>query len=188
MIIAETTWTPETGEYGYLLALGGDYEWPPQWPYGWRCGPVGSGTAHILTATDTGTIAITVQTHDAPAPSETDPAWGPAEEMSLHATEVTPVIYILGSGEFEEAEPESEDGPLQLPSDQVPEWIRMRLYCHTPTPNPEPGVGDRGERHLIQLWVAPQQPPVHPQLTESDLTRRRAYKEDFDQGAGAWQQ
>ncbi|MFI2206697.1 hypothetical protein ACH47Z_39430 [Streptomyces sp. NPDC020192] len=40
----------------------------------------------------------------------------------------------------------------------------------------------------MQLWAAPQQPPVHPQLTGSDLTRRRAYKEAFDQSADAWQQ
>ncbi|MEU7429171.1 hypothetical protein [Streptomyces sp. NPDC040750] len=32
MIIAETTLTPETGEYGYLLTFGEDYEWPPEWP------------------------------------------------------------------------------------------------------------------------------------------------------------
>ncbi|MEV6839400.1 hypothetical protein AB0N17_33685 [Streptomyces sp. NPDC051133] len=185
MIISESTLTPETGEYGYLLALGEDYEWPPQWPYGWRCGPIGTDTAHILTDTDTGTITITVQTRDEPPPPETDPAWGPAEEMSLHATQDTPVIYILGSGDFDEAEP--EDGPLQLPTCQVSAWIRMRLYCHTPAPELS-GTGGRGERHLIQLWTAPEQPPVHPELTESDLTRRHAYKEDFDQGAAAWRQ
>ncbi|MFF3918355.1 hypothetical protein ACFYZB_33625 [Streptomyces sp. NPDC001852] len=148
--------------------------------YGWRCGPIGSDTAHIPTDMDTGTITITVQTHDAPPPPETGPVWGPAEEMSLHATDDTPVIYILGSGDFEEAGPEG--GPLQLPTDHAPVWIRMRLHCHTP----EPGVGDRGERHLMQLWAAPQQPPVHPRLTESELTQRRAYKEDFDQRPGAW--
>ncbi|MFI2206696.1 hypothetical protein ACH47Z_39425 [Streptomyces sp. NPDC020192] len=118
MITAEPTLAPETGEYGYLLALGEDYAWPPQWPYGWRCGPIGSDTAHILTDTDTdtdtdtGTGTITVQTHDAPPPPETEPAWGPAEEISLHATEDAPVIYILGSGDLEEAEP--EDGPLAV--------------------------------------------------------------------------
>jgi hypothetical protein len=184
VIIAETTLTPETGEYGYLLALGEEYEWPPQWPYGWRCGPIGSDTAHILTDTDTGTITITVQTHDEPPPPETGPGWGPAEEISLHATEDTPLIYILGSGDFEEAEP--DDGPLALPTDPVPVWIRMRLYCRTA--HPEPGVGDRDERHLIQLWAAPQKPPVHPELTESDLTLRRSYKEDFDRSAAAWRQ
>ncbi|WP_406510579.1 hypothetical protein [Streptomyces sp. NBC_00212] len=62
----------------------------------------------------------------------------------------------------------------------------MRLYCHSA--HPEPGVGDRAERHLIQLWAAPQQPPVHPELTESDLTLRCSYKEDFDQSAAAWRQ
>ncbi|MFJ5534671.1 hypothetical protein [Streptomyces sp. NPDC093261] len=67
--------------------------------------------------------------------------------MSLHATEETPVIHILGSGGFEEAEP--EDGPLQLPTDHVLAWIRMRLYCRTA--DLEPGVGDRGQSHLIPL-------------------------------------
>ncbi|MFI2206729.1 hypothetical protein ACH47Z_39615 [Streptomyces sp. NPDC020192] len=75
-----------------------------------------------------------------------------------------------------------------MPHDQGGRGYRQgqRRYCHTP--NPEPGIGDRGERHLSQLWAAPQQPPVHPQLTESDLTQRRAYKEDFDQSADTWQQ
>ncbi|MEV4441391.1 hypothetical protein AB0K09_20675 [Streptomyces sp. NPDC049577] len=183
MIIAETTLTPETGEYGYLLALGEEYEWPPEWPYGWRCGPIGSDTAHILTDTDTGAITIAIQTHDEPPPPETGPGWGPAEEISLHATE-TPTLYILGSGDFEEVEP--DDGPLTLPTDQVPAWIRMRLYCHTP--DPEPGVGNRGERHLIQLWAAPQEPPVHPEPAPSDLALRHSYKEDFDQSTAAWPQ
>ncbi|MFF4188573.1 hypothetical protein ACFYZ9_35775 [Streptomyces sp. NPDC001691] len=184
MIIAESTLTPETGEHGYLLALGEEYQWPPQWPYGWRCGPVGSDTAHILTDTDTGTITITIQTHDETPPPEIGPGWGPAEEISLHATELTPLILILGSGDFDEAEP--DDGPLALPTDRVPAWIRMRLYCRTT--NPEPRVGDRDEHHLIQLWAAPQNPPVHPELTESDLTLRRSYQDDFDQSAATWRQ
>ncbi|MFJ4585660.1 hypothetical protein [Streptomyces echinatus] len=104
--------------------------------------------------------------------------------MSLRATEDTPLIYILGSGDFEEAEP--DEGPLPLPIEQLPAWMRMRLYCHTATP--ECGVGDRGERHLIQLWAAPEEPPVHPELTESDLAQRRGYKEDFDQSATAWRE
>ncbi|OIJ99216.1 hypothetical protein BIV25_09280 [Streptomyces sp. MUSC 14] len=173
MIIAETTLTPVTGEYGYLLALGGAYEWPPEWPYGWRCGPIGSDTAHIITDTDTGTITITVQTHDEPPPLQSAPGWGPPEEISLHATEDAPVLYILGTGDFWEAEP--DDGPLRLPADRMPVWIRMRLYCHTA--DPEPGIGDRGERHLIQLWAAPEEPPVHPQPTASDLVLRRSYEE-----------
>ncbi|GAA3114703.1 hypothetical protein GCM10017687_29780 [Streptomyces echinatus] len=62
--------------------------------------------------------------------------------------------------------------------------MRMRLYCRTATP--EFGVGGRGERHLIQLWATPEEPPVHPELTESDLTQRRCYKEDFHRSAAAW--
>ncbi len=38
--------------------------------------------------------------------------------------------------------------------------VRMRLYCHAD--DPEPGIGDHGERHLIQLWPAPATAPVHP--------------------------
>ncbi|MFJ8097527.1 NucA/NucB deoxyribonuclease domain-containing protein [Streptomyces griseofuscus] len=92
LITTETTLTPETSEYGYPLTVGEDYEWPPEWPYGWRCGPIGKDTAHIITDTDTdtGTFTITVQTHDGPPPPETDPAWSAAEEVSLHATETPP--------------------------------------------------------------------------------------------------
>lgn len=76
MIIAEITLTPETGAYGYLLTLGEDCEWPPEWPYGWRCGPMGTDTAHILTDTDTGTVTITLQTHDEPPPPTRAPPPG----------------------------------------------------------------------------------------------------------------
>ncbi|RRQ72594.1 hypothetical protein CQW39_31140 [Streptomyces griseofuscus] len=89
---------------------------------------------------------------------------------------------MLGSGDFEEAAP--ENGPLTLPLDRVPTWIRMRLYGHVD--DHEPGVGDRGEHHLIHLWAAPEAPPVHPELTEADRTPRRSYKNDFDQSVAAW--
>ncbi|MEU0859404.1 hypothetical protein [Streptomyces griseofuscus] len=62
----------------------------------------------------------------------------------------------------------------------------MRLYCHVD--DHEPGVGDRGEHHLIQLWAAPEAPPVHPELTEADLTLRRSYTDDFEQSVAAWRQ
>ena len=31
-----------------------------------------------------------------------------------------------------------------------------------------PGIGDPGERHLIQRWQAPEAAPLHPEITEAD--------------------
>ena len=46
MIIAETILAPETGEYGYLLALGEDYEWLRVAIRLSVRGPIGSDGAH----------------------------------------------------------------------------------------------------------------------------------------------
>ncbi|MFJ5035681.1 hypothetical protein ACIQB5_48590 [Streptomyces sp. NPDC088560] len=49
----------------------------------------------------------------------------------------------------------------------------MRLYCHAA--DHEPGIGDRGERHLIQLWPAPAAGQLHPPLSEQDRQARTEY-------------
>ncbi|MFF2133682.1 hypothetical protein ACFVW1_51890 [Streptomyces olivochromogenes] len=49
----------------------------------------------------------------------------------------------------------------------------MRLYYHAD--DPEPGIGDHGERHLVQLWPAPHTPPVHPDIAEADRQARADY-------------
>ncbi|WP_435642246.1 hypothetical protein ACR9VJ_00165 [Streptomyces sp. H49] len=53
----------------------------------------------------------------------------------------------------------------------------MRLYCHAD--DPEPGTGDHGERHLVQLWPAPQTPPVHSDISEEDRQARAEYAADM---------
>ncbi|MER6226112.1 hypothetical protein ABT189_37120 [Streptomyces sp900105755] len=41
-----------------------------------------------------------------------------------------------------------EEPPLGLtPAPDGSDWVRMRLYCRTD--DPEPGIGDHGERHLV---------------------------------------
>ncbi|MGR6974921.1 hypothetical protein ACU639_35875 [Streptomyces cynarae] len=50
------------------------------------------------------------------------------------------------------------------------------LYCHAD--DPEPGIGDHGERHLVQLWRATQAPPLHPEITEEDRQARAEYAAD----------
>ncbi|MEV5433176.1 hypothetical protein [Streptomyces sp. NPDC052701] len=52
----------------------------------------------------------------------------------------------------------------------------MRLYCHAD--GPEPGIGDHGERHLLQLWPAPPTSPVHPEITGADRQARAAHAAD----------
>ncbi|MEU0437722.1 hypothetical protein ABZ153_40265 [Streptomyces sp. NPDC006290] len=42
-----------------------------------------------------------------------------------------------------------------------------------------PGIGDHGERHLIQLWPAPPTPPVHSDLTEAARQARADYAADM---------
>ncbi|MER6565158.1 hypothetical protein ABT288_02930 [Streptomyces sp. NPDC001093] len=37
------------------------------------------------------------------------------------------------------------------------------------------GIGDRGERHLIQLWPAQPTDPVHPPISDEDLQARTEY-------------
>ncbi len=57
-------------------------------------------------------------------------------------------------------------------------WARMRLYC--PADDPDPGIGDHGERHLIQFWPVPEAaPPIHPEITEEDRQARAAYAVDM---------
>ncbi|MGW7825219.1 hypothetical protein ACWGLF_46280 [Streptomyces puniciscabiei] len=36
-------------------------------------------------------------------------------------------------------------------------------------------AGDHGERHLVQLWRAPQAPGVHPEITDADRQARAEY-------------
>ena len=52
----------------------------------------------------------------------------------------------------------------------------MRLYCQAD--DPEPGIGGHGERHLVQLWRAPQAPPLHPEISEEDRQARAEYAAD----------
>lgn len=52
----------------------------------------------------------------------------------------------------------------------------MRLHCHAD--DPEPGIGDHGEHHLIQLWRAPETAPVHPDITAEDRQARAEYAAD----------
>ncbi|MGW0210863.1 hypothetical protein ACWDZ8_35540 [Streptomyces sp. NPDC003233] len=47
------------------------------------------------------------------------------------------------------------------------------MYCHAD--DHEPGIGDRGERHLIQLWPAQPTDPVHPPISDEDLQARTEY-------------
>jgi hypothetical protein len=44
--------------------------------------------------------------------------------------------------------------------------------------DPEAGVGDHGEHHLIQLWRAPRTPPEHPEITDADRQARAEYATD----------
>lgn len=139
-------------------------------PFGWRCGPATDANAVVLTTTDTGPNQMTIQVHD-PAGPETGGDWEPAEETACAPT--CPLHHGHWRGDIMDAWPD-EEPPLELPpAPDGGDWVRMRLYCHAD--DPEPGIGDHGERHLIQLWPAPQTAPLHPEITEDDRQQRAEY-------------
>ncbi|WP_331743196.1 hypothetical protein OG762_47300 (plasmid) [Streptomyces sp. NBC_01136] len=188
MLVRATSFTVDLGEGGYLIGFTDDYEYPGEMPFGWRCGPAGEAGAVVLTTTDTGPLQMTVQVHDAPPGPERGYDWEPAEEISLRADISTLRLATLEQGDILDAWPD-EEPPLHIPpfpdgsdgSDGFDgfdgfDGVRMRLYCHAA--DPEPGIGDHGERHLVQLWRAPDMPPVHPEITEADRQARADYAAD----------
>ncbi|UUU33751.1 hypothetical protein JIX56_30055 [Streptomyces sp. CA-210063] len=172
MLVRESSFTVELGENGYLIGFTDDYAYPQEMPFGWRCGPATEANAVVLTTTDTGPLLITIQVHDAPPPAETNGDWEPAEELSLRTDLPHLCLATLEQGDILDAWPEDEP-PLK----NFDGWVRMRLYCHAD--DPEPGIGDHGERHLIQLWPAPETPPIHPEITEEDRRARAEYAADM---------
>ncbi|GAA2321766.1 hypothetical protein Scani_00570 [Streptomyces caniferus] len=173
MLVREASFTFEVGESGYLIGFTEHDDYPDEMPYGWHCGPAGKSSAIVLTATDTGPVRIALQVHDSPPAPETDPDWDPAEELSLQTTTSPVQLSTLDAGDILDAWP-ADQPPLHITA--APDsgaWVRLRLHCHTD--NREPGLGDRGERHLLQLWPAPQSPPEHPPLTEAHQRDRADY-------------
>ncbi|CAO5184562.1 conserved hypothetical protein [Frankia sp. AiPs1] len=175
MLLKDVVLTVEVQESGYLLALGEDDDYPTEMPYGWRCGPAGASSIVVLTTTDTGPVSLTMQLHDTPPPPDSSTGWEPVEEVSLHADTNTIAVRVLGQGDIVDAWPDHEAPLVIPPAAGDPQWIRLRLHCHVD--HHEPGLGDRGERHLIQLWHAEQTPPIHPPLSAADLEARAAYAE-----------
>ncbi|MGW4272203.1 hypothetical protein ACWEGQ_07535 [Streptomyces seoulensis] len=177
MLVQETRFTFELGESGYLIGFTEHDDYPGEMPYGWRCGPAGPSSAVVLTTTDTGPLHLTVQIHDSRPAPEADNAWEPAEEISLRAETDRIHLAVLDPGDVTDAWPQQEP-VLRLPSLSDPHpWLRMRLHCHAE--DPEPGIGDHGERHLIQLWPAPATDPVHPELGDEDRQARAEYASDL---------
>ncbi|WP_053710776.1 hypothetical protein [Streptomyces sp. NRRL B-3648] len=93
-----------------------------------------------------------------------------AEEISLRAETDSLHLDII---EVSDAWPDDEPPLLLEPLLGHDRWVRLRLYCHAD--DPEPGIGDHGERHLIQFWPAPATAPVHPVLSEEDRRARAEY-------------
>ncbi|MEU1600562.1 hypothetical protein ABZ468_49460 [Streptomyces sp. NPDC005708] len=177
MLVSASSFTVELGENGYLIGFTDDYAYPSEMPFGWRCGPAADANAVVLTTTDTGPLQITIEVHDTPPAPETGGEWEPAEELSLRTDLPTLYLATLEQGDILDAWPE-EEPTLEAPSSSDSHgWMRMRLYCHAD--DPEPGIGDHGERHLVQLWPAPQTPPLHPDITEEDRQARAEYAADM---------
>ncbi|MFF7266752.1 hypothetical protein ACFZCL_41740 [Streptomyces sp. NPDC008159] len=144
-------------------------------PYGWRCAPAGTSSAAVLTTTKNRPLPLTLQIHDTQPTPEPNGSWEPAEESSLLTKNSR--IHLTTPDPADITDTWPEDRPIlrmPLPSAQHSS-IRMRSYCHAD--NPEPGIRDHGERHLIQLWQAPATGPVHPALSEEDRQARTEYKE-----------
>ncbi|GHE58285.1 hypothetical protein [Streptomyces capitiformicae] len=178
MLVHASSFTVDLGENGYLIGFTDDYDYPREMPFGWRCGPATEANAVVLTTTDTGPLQLTVQVHDAPPAPEPGGDWEPAEELSLRADLPRVCLATLEQGDILDAWPDDEP-PLQAPTSPgaFDGWVRMRLYCHAD--DPEPGIGDHGERHLIQFWPAPEAPPIHPEITEEDRQARADYAADM---------
>lgn len=173
MLVRACSFTVDLGENGYLIGFTDDYAYPAQMPFGWRCGPADEANAVVLTTTDTGPLQLTVQIHDGPPPPEAHGTWEEAEELSLRIDLPFVCVATLNQGDVPDAWPSDEE-PLALPtSPDSGNWVRMRLYCHAD--DPEPGIGDHGERHLVQLWRAPRTTPVHPDITEEHRQARAEY-------------
>ncbi|EKX63782.1 hypothetical protein [Streptomyces ipomoeae] len=174
MLVRESSFTVDLGENGYLIGFTDDYGFPRELPFGRRCGPATEANAVVLTTTDTGPLRITIQIHDTPPAPETGDDWEPAEELSLRPDLPELHLATLEQGDIMDAWPDDEP-PLRAPFSRG--WVRMRLYCHAD--DPEPGIGDHGERHLVQLWPAPATPPLHPDITEEDRQARAEYAADM---------
>jgi len=65
---------------------------------------------------------------------------------------------------------------LQVPVTAPPPALGTRMRLYRRVDHYEPGLGDRGERHLVQLWPARPSPPVHAELTAVNV-EDRAYAE-----------
>jgi hypothetical protein len=175
MLVHEAEFTVDLGESGYLIGFTEHDDYPDEMPYGWRCGPAGPSSAIVLPTTDTGPLQLTIQVHDSQPAPKAGTAWEPAEELSLLAETDGIHLATLDPGDVMDAWPE-EEPPLRvrpLLAQDRDRWVRMRLYCHAD--DPEPGIGDHGERHLIQFWPAPATAPVHATLGEEDRQARAEY-------------
>ncbi|MGW2651642.1 hypothetical protein ACWC2T_43925 [Streptomyces sp. NPDC001393] len=173
MLVHESVFTVDLGEDGYIVGFAEHDGYPAQMPYGWRCGPVDASSAVVLTTTDTGPLQVTIQVHDSEPGPETPNRWEPAEEMSLFSDGGPVHLERLDPGDVLASWPEDEPVIHMPASPDAEQWVRMRLYCHAE--DYEPGIGDRGERHLIQLWPAPPTHPVHPPVSEKDQQARTEY-------------
>ncbi|MEV5719085.1 hypothetical protein AB0L41_34800 [Amycolatopsis mediterranei] len=173
MLLRQVTFTVHLQESGYLLAVDDEsHGYPAAMPYGWRCGPATPSSAVILATTDTGPVTLILRLHDTPPPPDNSTQWEPVEELSLRPEGYAVRVLVLGSGDVSERWPVHE-APLQAPEDAP--WVRLRLHCRAE--HSEPGLGDRGERHLVQLWPAPPTPPVHPPLAAADIRARATYED-----------
>ncbi|MGW2621147.1 hypothetical protein [Streptomyces sp. NPDC001500] len=176
MLVRTSSFTVGLGENGYLIGFTDDFDYPAEMPFGWRCGPATDASAVVLTTTDTGPLRLTVEVHDSSPPPEASGAWEPAEEMSLRTEAPTLYLATLEQGDILDAWPPDET-PLDIPpTSEGGEWVRMRLYCHAD--DPEPGIGDHGEHHLVQLWRAPRTTPEHPEITDAHRQVRAEYAAD----------
>ncbi|MFE9679805.1 hypothetical protein ACFYO5_37895 [Streptomyces sp. NPDC006259] len=176
MLVRASSFTVDLGENGYLIGFTDDYAYPAEMPFGWRCGPAtGEANAVVLTTTETGPLHLTVQVYDGPPPPEAGGDWELAEEMSLRVEVPALCLATLEQGDVLDAWPQDQV-PLDVPASDSGGWVRMRLYCHAD--DPEPGIGDHGERHLVQFWPTPHMPPVHPDITQADRQARAEYAAD----------
>lgn len=157
MLLRRTAVTVRPLGEGYLVALSDEYDYPGEWQDDRSIQATGECAAQISCVTDTGDLDLRMELHDhAPGP-DTSRAWhyGP-EDVALKAEAENLVLVIPCQGDLSE---QSVELPLAAPSGADDHAGRFHVRLYGRADSNEPGIGDRGERHLIQLWPATEQPP-----------------------------
>lgn len=154
MLLRHTDVTLRPLGEGYVIALSEEYDYPGPWQDDRSIQSNGECAAQVSCVTDTGDLALRIELHDQEPDPDISRTWqfGPEDTVLRAETEYL-MLVIPCQGDLSEQWIDDEP-PLALPSGPAggPRAFQVRLYSRADSN--EPGIGDRGEHHLIQLWPA----------------------------------